>query len=71
MSRQWILLPFDMGKLNETSATVFGFEIPRGGSRDAIKSDNCENGMNCVACGSYLKEAEGQSGGHIQRERKK
>lgn len=40
MSKQWILLPFEMGKLNDTSATVFGLEIPRGGSNEAIKSES-------------------------------
>lgn len=54
MSRQWILLPDEIAKLNETSATVFGFGMPNGGSSDAKKSDTCEKCMNCVACGSYL-----------------
>lgn len=40
MSRQWILFPFEMGKLNDTSATVFGLEIPSGGSNEAIKSES-------------------------------
>lgn len=55
MSRQCIRLPFAIGKLKLTNATVLGFEMPNGGSNDAIKSDNCEKRMNCVACGSYLK----------------
>lgn len=54
MSRQWILLPFAMGRLKLTNATTLGFDIPRGGSRLAMKSLSCENRMNCVACGSYL-----------------
>lgn len=40
MSRQWILFPFAIGKLKLTSATVFGFDIPKGGSKDAMKSDS-------------------------------
>lgn len=55
MSRQWILLPFAMGRLKLTNATTLGFDIPSGGSRLAIKSLNCEKLINCVACGSYLK----------------
>lgn len=54
MSRQWILLPDEIAKLKETRATVFGFGIPKGGSREARKSDTCVKWMNCVACGSYL-----------------
>lgn len=42
ISRQWILLPDDIGKLNDTKATVFGFGMPNGGSNDAKKSDTCE-----------------------------
>lgn len=40
MSRQWILFPLAIGRLKLTSATVFGFEIPNGGSREAIKSES-------------------------------
>lgn len=57
ISRQWILFPLAMGRLKLTRATVFGFGIPRGGSRLAIKSDSCWKRMNCVAWGSYLKKA--------------
>lgn len=56
MSRQWILLPFAMGRLKLTNATTLGFDIPSGGSRLAMKSLNCEKLINCVACGSYLKK---------------
>lgn len=56
MSKQWILLPDDIAKLNETSATVFGFGIPNGGSSEAKKSDTWEKCMNWVACGSYLEK---------------
>lgn len=55
MSKQWILLPDDIAKLNETSATVLGFGIPSGGSNEAKKSDTCEKCINWVACGSYLQ----------------
>lgn len=55
MSRQWILFPLAIGKLKLTKATVLGFDIPKGGSNEAMKSDNCENLINWVACGSYLK----------------
>lgn len=55
MSKQWILLPDDIAKLNETSATVFGLGIPNGGSSDARKSDTCEKCINWVAWGSYLR----------------
>lgn len=55
MSRQWILLPFAIGRLKLTNATILGLEIPNGGSRLAMKSLNCEKFMNCVACGSYLR----------------
>lgn len=55
MSRQWILLPFAIGRLKLTNATMLGFDIPRGGSRLAMKSLNCEKFINCVACGSYLR----------------
>lgn len=61
MSRQWILLPFAMGRLKLTNATTLGFDIPSGGSRLAIKSLNCEKLINCVACGSYLEKQEIQS----------
>lgn len=44
-----------MGKLKETSATVLGFDIPNGGSKEAIKSESCAKWINCVAWGSYLK----------------
>lgn len=54
MSRQWILLPDEIAKLKETNATVLGFGIPSGGSREARKSETCVKWMNCVACGSYL-----------------
>lgn len=54
MSRQWILLPFAMGRLKLTNATTLGFDIPNGGSRLAIKSLSCEKLINWVACGSYL-----------------
>ena len=54
ISRQWILLPFAIGRLKLTNATTLGFDIPRGGSRLAMKSLSWENLMNCVACGSYL-----------------
>lgn len=54
ISRQCILFPFAMGKLKLTNATTFGFGIPKGGSRLAIKSLSWVNRMNCVACGSYL-----------------
>lgn len=49
-------LPFAMGKLKLTRATVLGLDIPSGGSNEAIKSDNCEKRMNWEACGSYLKK---------------
>lgn len=55
ISKQWILLPLEMGKLKDTKATVFGFEMPSGGSKDAMKSDSCEKWINCAAWGSYLK----------------
>lgn len=55
ISKQWILLPLAMGRLKLTKATVFGFDIPNGGSRDAMKSDSWVKLMNWVACGSYLK----------------
>lgn len=44
-----------MGRLNDTKATLLGFEMPNGGSSEAIKSDSCEKCINWVACGSYLK----------------
>lgn len=40
MSRQWILFPLAMGRLKLTNATVFGLDIPRGGSREAMKSES-------------------------------
>jgi hypothetical protein len=49
------LSPLAIGRLKLTSATLFGFAIPSGGSKLEIKSDNCEKPMNCVACGSYLE----------------
>lgn len=49
MSKQCILLPDEIGKLNETSATVFGFGMPKGGSNEAKKSDTCVKRINCVA----------------------
>lgn len=55
ISKQWILSPFAMGRLKLTKATVLGLLIPKGGSRDAIKSDNWLKPINCVAWGSYLK----------------
>lgn len=54
MSRQWILCPLLMGRLKATNATVLGFGIPKGGSKEAIKSDNWAKWINCVAWGSYL-----------------
>lgn len=46
MSRQWILFPLAMGRLKLTRATVLGFDMPKGGSRDAMKSDSCAKLMN-------------------------
>ena len=43
-----------MGRSKETMARLFGFGIPRGGSRLPMKSDIWLNVMNCVACGSNL-----------------
>lgn len=40
MSRQWILLPLAIGKLKLTRATVFGLDMPKGGSNEAMKSDS-------------------------------
>lgn len=56
MSKQWILLPLAIGRLKLTRATVLGLEIPKGGSKDAMKSESCAKLMNWVACGSYLEE---------------
>lgn len=54
ISKQWILLPLAIGKLKLTKATVLGLGMPRGGSKDAMKSESCEKAMNWPACGSYL-----------------
>lgn len=56
ISKQWILLPLAIGKLKLTSATVFGFDMPKGGSKEAMKSDSWAKLMNWVAWGSYLKK---------------
>ena len=43
-----------MGRSKETMARLFGFGIPRGGSKLPMKSDIWLKVMNCVACGSNL-----------------
>ena len=45
-----------IGRSKETMARVFGLGIPRGGSKLPMKSDIWLNVMNCVACGSNLKQ---------------
>jgi hypothetical protein len=39
MSKQCILLPLAIGKLKLTKATMFGLDIPNGGSKLAMKSE--------------------------------
>ena len=43
-----------MGRSKETMARLFGFGIPRGGSKLPMKSDIWLKVMNCVAWGSNL-----------------
>ena len=47
-------ITFAMGRSNETIARLFGFGIPRGGSKLPMKSDIWLKVMNCVAWGSNL-----------------
>ena len=54
-SRQWILSPLAMGRSKLTRASVLGLWMPRGESREAMKSDIWWKLMNCVAWGSYLR----------------
>ena len=47
-------ITFAMGRSKETMARLFGFGIPKGGSKLPMKSDIWLNVMNWVACGSNL-----------------
>ena len=58
-SKQWILSPLAIGRSKDTKARILGLGIPKGASRLAMKSDNWLKLMNCVACGSYLKQILG------------
>ena len=57
-SKQWILSPLAIGKSKLTRARRFGFGIPNGASKLAMKSDIWWKLINWVAWGSNLRKNE-------------